>query len=162
MRTGQFVDRDRELTHSTAAPQLGWNSTCKIFKHLIECFASRWFTRLPINQSEQKIAYRSIGFPEVGDRSQPCTAPAPSGCCLCSKKVFFGSRYTRIPIDQSDKKLTEQLVFGQVENLRNRAAPQLRRDCACAARTYFLVRGTLEYHCNQASFQCTHRSADYG
>jgi hypothetical protein len=31
MRTGQFVDPDIELVHSTAAPQLGRNSTCNIF-----------------------------------------------------------------------------------------------------------------------------------
>ncbi len=30
MRTGQFVDVEIKLAHSAAAPQLGWNSTCKI------------------------------------------------------------------------------------------------------------------------------------
>ena len=31
MRTGQFVALEIQLTHSTAARKLGWNSTCKIF-----------------------------------------------------------------------------------------------------------------------------------
>ena len=31
MRTGQFVALEIEVVHSAAAPQLGWNSTCKIF-----------------------------------------------------------------------------------------------------------------------------------
>ncbi len=30
MRTGQFVGLEIEEVHSAAAPQLGWNSTCKI------------------------------------------------------------------------------------------------------------------------------------
>jgi hypothetical protein len=30
MRTGQFVDLEIEVVHIGAAPQLGWNSTCKI------------------------------------------------------------------------------------------------------------------------------------
>ncbi len=68
MRTGHFVVVEKELTHSTAAPQLGWNSTCKIFD---------WIFRQPkvysyttqLQYYEHKHAYRSIRCSRGGRQS---------------------------------------------------------------------------------------------
>ena len=48
-------------------------------------------------------------------------------------------QYTRIPVAQFEHKvLTGQSVRAEHEVLHSRAAPQLRRDCTCAARRSFL------------------------
>ena len=51
----------------------------------------------------------------------------------------------------SNKELTGQSVAYKVEARHSRAAPQLRRDVACAARRSFLDCGTLEYQTSNVS-----------
>ena len=51
--------------------------------------------------------------------------------------------------NMSKKVLTGQLVVVQAEVRHGSAEPELRRDVACAARTSFLVRGTLVYQTGQ-------------
>ncbi len=135
VRTGQFVEAEREHFQCRAEAEFRRNVACAARRSLLD--VGTLVYQIAIKRVLLLTVQLILVEVKVFQLGELPNLRRDSACQRISRHKTLSGRLIHPSRNLSTNVLTSQPVPLQLEVLHSRAAPQLRRDCTCAARRSF-------------------------